>query len=144
MRVQKTGSKLMVIMAFAAAFTALAKATETPRAAGVHRVHASHHRHANVSYAATAEGAPGPSGFVDLSQDSGSGAGFYPLPQPYRADARRHRAIQYAGERNAIGTAIASEAIGYDWDEGYAFGNSHGVFDPDDGVGTPFFAGYYN
>ncbi len=43
-----------------------------------------------------------------------------------------------------MGVAIASEAIGYDYDEGYAFGNGHGVFDPDDGVGTPFFGGYYN
>ena len=66
------------------------------------------------------------------------------MPQPYRSQARRQRAIQYRGERNALGVAIASEAIGYDYDEGYAFGNAHGVFNPVDGVGTPFFGGYYN
>ncbi len=54
--------------------------------------------------------------------------------------------MQYRNERNALGVAIASEAIGYDYnyDEGYDLGNSHGVFSPVDGVGTPFFAGYYN
>ncbi|WP_139223626.1 hypothetical protein [Methylocapsa palsarum] len=85
------------------------------------------------------------SGWVDLSQDSASGAGFYPLPPQYRNGAlqtRQRRALEYAN--NPIRSAIASEEIGYDFDEGYAFGHGHGVFDPDDGYGTPFFAGYYN
>src|ERR1700733_5393179 len=111
MRVQKTGPALTVIAAFAFAFMGPAEASGAPPATGVHRVHAANHRHAHVSYAATT-GPHAPSGFVDLSQDGGSGAGFYPLPQPYRSDARRRRVVQYAGERNAIGTAIASEAIG--------------------------------
>lgn len=127
MRLQQMAARLAVIAALALPLDAWA---QTPSASPRGR----------VSYSA----AGGPSGYVDLSQDSQSGAGFYPLPQPYRAAARRQRAVQYAGERSAIGTAIASEAIGYDYDEGYAFGHGHGVFNPIDGVGTPFFAGYYD
>lgn len=85
------------------------------------------------------------SGWANLSEDNASGAGFYPLPRRYRTgalDQRRRRAVEYAN--NPIRAAIASEAIGYDYDQGYAFGHGHGVFDPDDGYGTPFFAGYYN
>ncbi len=129
MRLQKTASKLTVIAALALGFMAPAAAfAQQPR----------------VSYAPPGAGGGPGSGYVDLSQDGQSGAGFYPLPQPYRSQARQQRAIQYRGERNALGVAIASEAIGYDYDEGYAFGNAHGVFSPVDGVGTPFFGGYYN
>lgn len=143
MRLQKMG--LAATAALALIFSVPAWTNEAPAAPVAHGAHAAHgvsaanHRHGHVAYAAA-----GPTGFVDLSQDGGSGAGFYPLPAPYRRDARRQRAIEYAGERSAIGTAIASEAIGYDYDEGYYFGNGHGVFNPDDGVGTPFFAGYYD
>lgn len=83
------------------------------------------------------------SGFVDLSGDDGSGAGFYALPRPYREDARRDRAARAADGKSAIGAALASEAVGDEFDEGYVFGNSHSVFNPVDGVGTPFFGGYY-
>jgi hypothetical protein len=136
MRLQNTASNLAIIVSLAFAFTAPGEASAQSAA--------SHQRRTHVSYAATPAGADGASGYVDLSQDSQSGAGFYALPQPYRSQARRQRAAQYAGERNALGVAIASEAIGYDYDEGYAFGNAHGVFNPVDGVGTPFFGGYYN
>jgi hypothetical protein len=142
MRLQKTASILVAIAAFAVAAPAEASATPAPKTGRL--AHAGNHRHAHVRYAAAPERAGGSSGFVDLAEDRQSGAGFYPLPEPYRSGARRRRAIQYAGERNAIGAAIASEAIGYDFDEGYAFGNGHGVFNPVDGVGTPFFAGYYS
>ena len=101
-------------------------------------------RQANHSSGLSYAGPRGDSGYVDLSQDEGSGAGFYALPAPYKAEARRQRAVQYRNDSAAIGTAIASEAIEYDYDEGYAFGNGHGVFDPVDGVGTPFFGGYYH
>ncbi len=88
----------------------------------------------------------GSTGFVDLSEDGASGAGFYPLPRQYRTGAlqeRRRRPAQYAAGPGAIATAVESEAIPYDFDEGYAFGHGHGVFSPMDGVGTPFFGGYY-
>jgi hypothetical protein len=96
-----------------------------------------------VLYAAEVERAGDASGFVDLSEDSGSGAGFYPLPKPYRAGAQRSRAAAAADGEEALGVALASEAVGDEFDEGYVFGNSHSVFNPVDGVGTPFFGGYY-
>jgi len=137
MRQQNTASKLAVMIGLALAFAAPSGASAQSSASN---------RHGKISYAAPPEGADGGSGYVDLSQDGQSGAGFYALPQPYRNQAKRERAVQYRNERNALGVAIASEAIGYDYnyDEGYNLGNSHGVFSPVDGVGTPFFAGYYN
>jgi hypothetical protein len=109
--------------------------------------HGASHKQARLTAGAPgARRAAGQStGWVNLSEDSASGAGFYPLPPQYRNGAvqtRQRRALEYAN--NPIRSAIASEEIGYDFDEGYAFGHGHGVFDPDDGYGTPFFAGYYN
>ena len=54
--------------------------------------------------------------------------------------------IEYARARNAIGGAIALDAVSYDFDRdhGYSVGNTHSVFNPVEGVGTPFFGGYYN
>lgn len=149
MRFQKTAVALTAIATLAFAYMAIAaQASEATKGTRASHRHA-HSGNASVRYAA-GEGrrhhARGSSGFTDLSQDSESGAGFYPLPTQYRigaAQERQRRAIQY---RDAIGTAMASEAIGYDFDQGFGFvnTNSHGVFDPVDGYGTPFFAGYYN
>ncbi len=147
MRFPRTASALAVIATFAFGAGA-AQAANTSKDPTVHRRHASgsHHGHGAVRYAngRAHGGASNSSGFVDLAQDSQSGAGFYPLPPQYRAAARQARAIQYARDRNAIDTAIASEAIPYDFEYGYYLGNGHGVFNPVDCVGTPFFAGYYN
>jgi hypothetical protein len=118
MRVQKTLSRFAVVAAFALAFSAPGEAAQVT-------------------------GAGESSGFVDLSEDSGSGAGFYPLPKQYRAGARRARAGAAIDSEEAIGAAIASTAVEDEFDEGYVFGNSHSVFNPVDGVGTPFFGGYY-
>ncbi|VFU10284.1 conserved exported protein of unknown function [Methylocella tundrae] len=149
MRFQKTAATLAAIATLALALMMSAgQASEATKgtAASHRRAHA---QRTSLSYAAEERRrrpAHGSSGFVALSQDGESGAGFYPLPPQYRigaAQERQHRKIQY---RNAIGTAMASEAIAYDFDQGYGFvnTNSHGIFDPVDGYGTPFFAGYYN
>jgi hypothetical protein len=140
MRLQKTASKLAVVAALAFALAATAEASES------HRRHAGDHPRGRVSYAATPARADAPSRFLDLSQDSWNDPGFHSPPQPYRSDARRRRVIEYARERNAIGGAIARDAVSYDFDRdrGYVFGNSHSVFNPVEGVGTPFFGGYYN
>ncbi|MGO9674734.1 MAG: hypothetical protein ACLPSF_11310 [Methylocella sp.] len=146
MRLQKTAAKLAVIMALAFAFAAPAAASASQPAAGAHRRPAGDHRHGRVSYAETPARADAPSRFLDLPRDGWSGPSFRSPPQPYRTDARRRRVIEYARERNAIGAAIARDAVSYDFDRdhGYAFGNSHSVFNPVEGVGTPFFGGYYN
>ncbi|PNG26617.1 hypothetical protein CR492_08010 [Methylocella silvestris] len=136
-------------MALAAAVAAVSLAMTTANASETNaRKRAAHKNRSGVSYA----GQGGSTGYVDLSEDGASGAGFYPLPKQYRTGAvheRQNRPVEYAGERNPIGYAIQSEAIGYDYDSGvpfgggYAFSNSHSVLDPIDGAGTPFFGGYY-
>lgn len=148
MRMYKTASTLAILasLAFAGAAPALASATSKH----LHRHVGAGHM--GVSYAAGRAGGRHSvgrrgSGFAALVGDPDSGLGFYPLPPQYRAGAareRQRRAIQYS---NDIRYAIASEAIGYDYmfpGGGDGFGHHHGIFDPIDGYGTPFFAGFYN
>jgi hypothetical protein len=146
MRQQKTASKLAFAMALAIAFAAPLVASASPLAAGTHRRHADDQLHGRVSYAAPPARADAPSSFLDLPQDGWNGAGFRSPPQLYRSEPRRGRVIEYARGRNAIGGAIARDAVSYDFDRdhGYSVGNSHSVFNPVEGVGTPFFGGYYN
>ncbi len=79
--------------------------------------------------------------YAPLVGDRGSGFGFYPLPWVYRVGAWRYRQRRAIEAQNAIRFAVASQAI-----YSYVFpsdDNRHGVFNPYDGYGTPFFAGYY-
>lgn len=82
--------------------------------------------------------------FVALVGDPDSGLGFYPLPVRYRLGAWRYRlAHRRPYWQNPVLFAIAADAARYnDWipaNQGYRYG----VFDPVEGVGTPFFGGYY-
>jgi len=79
--------------------------------------------------------------YADLVGDPDSGLGFYPLPWVYRVGAWRARQRQAFNAYNDIRFAIMSQAI-----YSYVFpynDNRPGVFNPYDGYGTPFFAGYY-
>jgi hypothetical protein len=81
---------------------------------------------------------------IDLVGDPDSGFGFYPLPVRYRIGAARYHAQhQRPPWDNPVLFAIAADASRYnDWipaNQGYRYG----VFNPEDGVGTPFFGGYY-
>ncbi|HUI20221.1 MAG TPA: hypothetical protein VLZ74_04180 [Methylocella sp.] len=83
-------------------------------------------------------------GYADLVGDPGSGLGFYPLPPAYRYGAERYRLTHPTPWwHNPVLFAIAADATRYnDWVPGnrdYAYG----VFNPNEGVGTPFFGGYY-
>lgn len=141
---RKGGAKLALVAALACAAPVAASAS--PPAGGAHRRHADDQPHGRLSYAATQGDAAAPSSFLDLPQDGWNGAGFHSPPQPYRSDPGRRRVIEYARARNAIGGAIARDAVNYDFDHdhGYSVGNSHSVFNPIEGVGTAFFGGYYN
>jgi hypothetical protein len=82
--------------------------------------------------------------FVALVGDPDSGLGFYPLPIRYRIGAWRYRVRhQRPPWQNPVLFAIAADAARYNYwvpaNEGYRYG----VFNPVDGVGTPFFGGYY-
>jgi hypothetical protein len=82
--------------------------------------------------------------FVALVGDPDCGLGFYPLPIKYRIGAwRYHLRHRRPPWQNPVLFAIAADAARYNYwipaNQGYRYG----VFNPVDGVGTPFFGGYY-
>jgi hypothetical protein len=82
--------------------------------------------------------------FVALVGDSDSGLGFYPLPIRYRIGAWRYRVRrQRPPWQNPVLFAIAADAARYNYWVPANQGYRYGVFNPVDGVGTPFFGGYY-
>lgn len=107
--------------------------------------HASTSRHFSLGFAAAPTRYPRPgrhnSGLVGLVGDRESGLGFHALPPQFRSYrmARRHR------PGDAIDYAIAAEMGNYYGVGGYApyERHAHLMFNPVDGYGTPFFAGYY-
>jgi len=82
--------------------------------------------------------------FVELVGDPDSGLGFYPLPIRYRIGAWRYRVRhQRPPWQNPVLFAIAADAARYNYWVPANQGYRYGVFNPVDGVGTPFFGGYY-
>jgi hypothetical protein len=83
--------------------------------------------------------------YIDLAGDPESGFGFYPLPIHYRIGAWRYRVShQRPPWQNPVLFAIAADAARYNyWIPTDQQSYHYGVFNPYDGVGTPFFAGYY-
>jgi hypothetical protein len=82
--------------------------------------------------------------FVALVGDPDSGLGFYPLPIRYRIGAWRYRLRhQRPPWQNPVLFAIAADAARYNYWVPANQGYRYGVFDPVEGVGTPFFGGYY-
>jgi len=129
--------------------TIFAVTAETAQAAPRH-----HHRYVGGMYRHGFVGAIqpgvvyGPRGhYVALVGDPDGGVGFYPLPYQYRVGAWRWR-LRNAPPPWAVPPVIAAaqaQAVRY-----YGFGYptaaeayQYGVYNPIDGVGTPFFAGYY-
>jgi hypothetical protein len=83
-------------------------------------------------------------GYVALVGDPDSGLGFYPLPIRYRIGAWRYRVRhQRPPWQNPVLFAIAADAARYNYWVPANQGYRYGVFDPVEGVGTPFFGGYY-
>lgn len=82
--------------------------------------------------------------YVALVGDPGGGLGFYPLPWHYRVGAWRYRVTHRRPPwQNPVLSAIAADSLRYPYwivaNQGYHYG----VFDPVEGLGTPFFAGFY-
>ncbi|HXW71233.1 MAG TPA: hypothetical protein VEK34_07335 [Methylocella sp.] len=80
---------------------------------------------------------------IDLVGDEDSGWGFYPLPVRYRIGAARYHARPRPYWQNPVLFAIAADAARYDYLVPGADDYRYGVFNPFDGVGSPFFGGYY-
>ncbi|WP_156970864.1 hypothetical protein [Beijerinckia mobilis] len=83
--------------------------------------------------------------YVALVGDPESGFGFYPLPDHGHASGpTRGRPWGAFPHLDPLQIAIATNTARFEsWvpaNEGYRYG----VFNPVDGVGTPFFAGYYS
>jgi len=136
-----------IVTAFACASGAAAQTTSPyHHKVKPHRAYAHGTLHAGVAYAPGAYVASRGRGhhFADLVGDPYSGYGFYPLPLKYRVGAWRYRVTHQASPLdNPVLFAIATDAAGYHgWVPG-EWGHAHDMFNPIDGVGTPFFAGYY-
>lgn len=145
---------LAIATAFAVISGAAAQAaTVDYRTVGYRKAHAGQHRHyvgtARVGLAYASHGRTVGQGtghhFVPLVGDPGGGYGFYPLPTQYRVGAFRYH-LNHPPHYwdNPVLFAIATDAAGYHGrmpGERYYSGND--MFNPYDGVGTPFFAGYY-
>ncbi|WP_152428375.1 hypothetical protein [Methyloferula stellata] len=86
--------------------------------------------------------------YVDLVGDRKSGLGFYPLPASIQAGAERYRLAHsyYGPYGNPVQQAVIDDSVrSWAWTPTSAVnGYRYGVYDPIDGVGTPFFAGYYS
>ncbi len=147
MRFRKIESALAIIAALALLFGAPEVASATSKHADAH-----HHKHLSANSASgrvrgriTANRHT--TGFAALVGDRSSGLGFYPLPWQYRVGAWRARQRQAMESYYAVHSAVAADATGYDYlfpgGGGYGLTHHHGVFNPVDGYGSPFFAGYY-
>jgi hypothetical protein len=87
--------------------------------------------------------------YTALVGDPGGGVGFYPLPYQYRVGAWRYRMSTpplppWINPNPVIAAAQAQSVRYYGWgDPTAADSYRYGVYNPIDGVGSPFFAGYY-
>ena len=145
---------LAIVATFAVALGAAAQA-RSPSKWTVHHRHASgmlHHSYIrSIGYGSRLYGLyahrvlRGRTGrFVALVGDPDSGLGFYPLPIRYRIGAWRYRVRhQRPPWQNPVLFAIAADAARYNYWVPANQGYRYGVFNPVDGIGTPFFGGYY-
>ncbi len=88
--------------------------------------------------------------YAALVGDPGGGLGFYPLPYRVRVGAWRYRMRSVASlppwvNPNPVTAAAQAQAVRYwGWGDPTPADSYHyGVYNPIDGVGSPFFAGYY-
>jgi hypothetical protein len=145
---------LAIVTAFACASGAAAQ-THSPSKRGIYHRHVSRALHRSyirsIGYGSRLYGLRahrvlrGRTGrFVALVGDPDSGLGFYPLPIRYRIGAWRYRVRhQRPPWQNPVLFAIAADTARYNYWVPANQGYRYGVFDPVEGVGTPFFGGYY-
>jgi hypothetical protein len=146
-------SIVTIVAMFALTSQAAAQArSPVDQSAQYRKAHAQRHPYGHppigLAYAAGRHGVPHGHGhhYADLVGDPGSGLGFYPLPLKYRIGAWRYRLRNTPPPwDNPVLLAVAADAARYRYDLIPAAGHEYryGVFSPYDGVGTPFFAGYY-
>lgn len=139
----------LVLLAAAFAFASAAAAQGR-----VHRKAHHHHRHyvhkvrhhGRIGYLPRGASERG-RGYVELAGDPESGLGFYPLPYHYRVGAwrykMRHRAPPWISNGVLYAEMADQARYGYSYWTTPAHAWKYGVYNPYDGWGTPYFAGYY-
>jgi hypothetical protein len=84
-------------------------------------------------------------GYTDLVGDPDTGLGFYALPLKYRIGAWRYRLThRRPWWDNPILFAIAADAARYNYLVLPNHDYIYGVYSPYDGLGSPYFGGYYD
>lgn len=143
-RILRSSAAALAVLAGSAAFAQAAQAHD--KAAPAHKKHAHRHSQAGIGYLPLGSSERG-EGYRELSGDADSGVGFYPLPYRYRVGAWRHHMRQAAVPpfiRNGVLYAMTMDQYRYNYwwatpPESYRFG----VYDPFEGVGSPYSAGFY-
>lgn len=142
-------SRLAWVIAIAATFAFASAASAKPRhhhlakhSRYIHRVRHSG-RVGHLPLGASGRGR----GYVELVGDPQSGLGFHPLPLRYRVGAWRYH-MRHRGEppwiRNGVIYAMMADAARYDYYWPTPVNSyRYGVYSPFDGVGTPYFGGFY-
>ena len=112
--------------------------------------HHARSRHVGVHFARDhVRGATRGHGYQALVSDgSGSGFGFHHIPYPLHVAAVNARERQAAAVRSAVNVDAATQGFngyGFSGDSVYGEGPraSYGVFNGNDGYGSPYFAGFY-
>ncbi|MHB8886810.1 MAG: hypothetical protein ACYC5H_17335 [Methylovirgula sp.] len=142
----------VIAIATAFAFASAASVTAASAKPRHHHVAKHHHFHKfrhvrhHVGYLPRGASEHG-RGYTELVGDPQSGLGFYPLPFRYRVGAWRHH-MRHRGEppwiRNGIFYAMMADSVRYaDYWATPINSYRYGVYSPFDGVGTPYFAGFY-
>ena len=135
-----------------AAMAVIASATLPSNAATRRHVHKATlkqigHGHMSLRFASrsmeTARHSRHGTGMAPLVGDRESGLGFYNLPAQYRAGARLARSRQGDAIRYAIGAEMGNGYFYGLGGEDYGENHHHAMFNPVDGYGTPFYAGFY-
>ncbi len=136
------------------AVIALLSADVLPAAAQTHHKHHVAHAHryggshgGSIGYLPMGASGRG-AGYKELVGDPGSGVGFYALPTRYRIGAYRYH--QRGGGvppyiRNGVLYAMMADQARYWYWNATPVVDSYkyGVYDPYEGVGTPYSGGYY-
>lgn len=144
-------SRLAWVIAVIATFAFGSAASVTTASAKPRHHHVAKHHHFHkvghrVGY--LPRGASGRGrGYAELVGDPHSGFGFYPLPMRYRVGAWRHH-MRHRGEppwiRNGVIYAMMADAARYNWYWSTPIDDyRYGVYSAFDGLGTPYFAGFY-
>lgn len=133
------------ILAVAATFACAAGGMAPAAAKSIHHRHLTGMHHGYVGSMQPGAVYSSRGHYAALVGDPGGGAGFYPLPYQYRVGAWRYHMRTWCPEENPVIAAAQDQAVRYyGWGDPTPADSYHyGVYNPIDGVGSPFFAGYY-